>query len=334
MLPRTFDFEEKLLEKEIRNRRAKLILIQLPEGLKPYAQRLASIIERAGALAIVSADSCYGACDLALVEAERLGVDLIVHYGHSEMMKQTTLPILYIEAKAKIPVKAAMKKAVSFLTWKKIGLVTTVQHVHKLDEARKMLLKCGKIVEIGDSGSLRYAGQILGCDYSNARAILEKVDAFLFIGGGKFHAIGVALATGKATIAADPYENRAFTVCDEVKEILKKRWANIHEAKQAKRVGICIGLKTGQKRIDKALRIKSLLDKAGKVATLFALKEISPEALMQFPTIDAFVNTACPRLSLDDAEKFRKPLLTPNETLVVLGKLSWEELCTEGWFES
>ncbi|MCW3985751.1 MAG: 2-(3-amino-3-carboxypropyl)histidine synthase subunit, partial [Candidatus Bathyarchaeota archaeon] len=114
----------------------------------------------------------------------------------------------------------------------------------------------------------------------------------------------------------------------------KRRWANIHEAKQADKIGILIGLKVGQKRLDQALKMKGLVEDAGKKATCFALKEITPEALMQFPTVDAFINTACPRLSLDDAKKFRKPLLTPKEALVALGKLQWEELCKRGWFES
>jgi 2-(3-amino-3-carboxypropyl)histidine synthase len=55
---------------------------------------------------------------------------------------------------------------------------------------------------------------------------------------------------------------------------------------------------------------------------------------MEFPSIDAFVNTACPRISLDDAARFRKPILTVNEALVVVGKLSWEELCRKGLLES
>lgn len=335
MPPSTFDLEEKRLSEEIRRRNARLVLIQLPEGLKPHGPRLASVAEKAGSLAIVSADPCYGACDLAIIEAERLGADLIVHYGHSEMLKQAAFPTLYIEAKAKVSVKTAVKKALPYLKpWKRIGLVTTVQHAHKVDEARKVLLEAGKTVTVGDAGRLKHAGQIIGCDYSNAKAVSKDVEAFLFFGGGKFHAVGVALATAKPTIVADPYEKRAFSIDDEAAKMLRKRWANIQEAEHAMEIGIIMGLKAGQKRVDQALKIKNLIGGAGKKATLLALKEITPEALMQFPVIDAFVNTACPRLSLDDAERFRKPLLTPSEMFVALGRLQWEELCKRGWFES
>jgi hypothetical protein len=39
-------------------------------------------------------------------------------------------------------------------------------------------------------------------------------------------------------------------------------------------------------------------------------------------------------VSLDEASKFLKPVLTFNEALVVLGEMDWEELCRKGWFES
>jgi 2-(3-amino-3-carboxypropyl)histidine synthase len=331
----TFDLEEKRLAGEVQSRKARLVLIQLPEGLKPHGPKLAATVDRAGALAIVSADPCYGACDLAVVEAERLGADLIVHYGHSEMLTHTAVPTIYIDAKAQVSVRKAVREAISYLKpWKKIGLLTTIQHVHELNQAQKTLSKEGKHVTIGDAGRLPHAGQVLGCDYSNANVVSKTVHAFLFIGGGKFHALGAALATAKPMIVADPYEQRAFSVENEVARLIRKRWANIHEAQQAQKIGILIGLKAGQKRLDQALRTKNQLENAGRESTLFALREITPNALMQFPSIDAFVNTACPRLPLDDAESFRKPLVTPREMLVALGKLRWEELCRGGWFES
>lgn len=331
----TFDLDERALENEVRRRRARIVLLQLPEGLKQYGPRLAAVVEGAGALGIVSGDPCYGACDLALVEAERLGADLIVHYGHNEMLEQGAYPAIYLEARAQVSVARAVTKAIPLLDrWTRIGLATTVQHVHKLQEAREVLVNAGKSVAIGDSGRLTYAGQVYGCDYSNAKAVAEEADAFLFVGGGKFHALGLALAVGKPTVVADPYEERAYPIEKEAARMLRTRWANIHKATQADRVGILIGLKPGQKRLDRALKVKRLVEQSGRKATLLALKEITSEALMQFPTIDAFINTACPRLSLDRWEEVDKPLLTPDEALVALGKLQWEELCRRGWFEN
>jgi len=330
----TFDLEEERLKEEIRKRSAKRVLFQLPEGLKAEGPRLASLAEKMGAVAIVSADPCYGACDLAVQEAESLGADLLVHYGHSEMMPQQRVPTIYIEARTPLNVKPAVKKALPLLKpWKHVGLTTTIQHVDMLSQARAALLDAGKSVAVGDAGRLKHAGQVTGCDYSNAIAIMKDVDAFLFVGGGRFHAIGVALATSKPTVVADPFERRAFSIDKEVQRILKQRWASLQETEKARSFGVFIGLKSGQKRIEEAMQVKEKLEKRGKKVTLLAICGVTPEALMQFPTLDAYVNTACPRISLDDASRFRKPVLTLNEALVIVGELTWEELLKKGWFQ-
>jgi len=330
-----FDLEEERIKQEILKLGAKRVLIQLPEGLKPEAPYLSKIVEKTGALPIVSADPCYGACDLAAADAEALGVDLIIHYGHSKMLKYERVPTIYVEARAALKVEDVVEKALPMLEkWRKIGLTTTVQHVQTLDIVREMLLRVGKIVVIGDAGRLNYAGQVIGCDYSNAKSIADGVEAFLFIGGGRFHALGVALSTSKPTIAADPYEKHVFSVNEEAEKIVKQRWANIEEAEKTKSFAVLVGLKPGQKKLEEALMIKKKLEGKGKTVCLLAVKEISPERLMEFPTVDAFVNTACPRVSIDDSSRFKKPLLTINEALVVAGELSWEELCKKGWFEN
>jgi 2-(3-amino-3-carboxypropyl)histidine synthase len=243
--------------------------------------------------------------------------------------------IAYLEARAKVEVKAAVKQALHLLKpWKSIGLVTTVQHVHRLGAARSVLLKEGKRVVIGDAGRLKYAGQVIGCDCSNAKAVENQVDAFLFIGGGKFHAVGVSLATSKPTVVADPYEKRAYSVESEVQKTRKQRMTSVSEARQAETFGVLVGLKPGQNRLQDAIKIKDKLESKGKKALLFAAREITPEVLMQFPMIDIFVNTACPRLVLDDSPRFSKPMLTINEARAVIDEVDWNTLCRRSWFEN
>jgi 2-(3-amino-3-carboxypropyl)histidine synthase len=330
-----FDFEEERIKQEITKLGAKRVLLQLPEGLKPEGPRLAKIIEKAGALPIVSADPCYGACDIATEEAELLGIDLIIHFGHAKLLKHERVPTVYVEATATVTVDEAVEQAIPLLSkWSKIGLATTVQHVQALNQAREILVRARKTVVIGDAGRINYSGQVSGCDYSNVKSIAGEVEAFLFIGGGQFHALGIALATSKPTVIADPYEKRAYSIDSEAQKILKQRWACIEETEHAKTFGVLIGLKLGQKRLDEALKIKETVEKNGKAAFLFAIREILPEALMGFPTIDAYVNTACPRISLDVSSKFPKPVLTVNEFMVVSGESSWENLLKKGLFEN
>jgi len=175
---------------------------------------------------------------------------------------------------------------------------------------------------------------VIGCDYSNAKSVAKEVEAFLFIGGGRFHALGVALSTSKPTIIADPYEQRAYSLVGDAETIVKQQWASVQEASKAKSFGLLVGLKPGQRRLEEALRLKEKLEEKGKTVYVFAVREITPEVLMEFPTVEAFVNTACPRISLDDASKFKKSVLTPSEALVVVGELSWGDLCRKGFFEN
>jgi len=332
-----FDLEEERLKEEIRRRGARRVLIQLPEGLKSKALRLARIVEEAGALPIISADPCYGACDLPICEAGALQADLIFHYGHTEMAPpaSTNVPIIYVEARAMIDVERSVEDALEHLEgWSVIGLSTVVQHVHDLDKVRALLNAAGKTVMVGDAGELKYPGQVVGCNYSNAEAVSRDVEAFLFLGGGRFHALGLALATGKPVVVANPYEGRAYPIREEeVQKVIRQRWMSISQAKEAGSFGVIVGLKSGQTALNSAIKIKRHLEEAGKRAVLLAMREITSEALQEFPSIEAFVNTACPRVSLDEASIFRRPVLTVEEALVMLGKTSWEELLKGGWFK-
>jgi len=326
-----FDLEEERLGEEIKKRGAEVVLLQLPDGLKPLAARLASIVERAGASVIISGEPCYGACDVALAEARELNADLIIHYGHTMMLKDLDIPTIYFEAHAKISVEKAVRRAIGLLKpWRRIGLATTVQHVENLEAARRILSSAGKEVYVGKVSEILYPGQVLGCDYTNAKVISSNVEAFLFVGGGRFHPLGLALATMKPVVAADPFEDRAYSLNGDAKRILKRRWAEIEEARKAETDGVIIGLKPGQKRLKEALRVKEKIEEMRKKAYLISLREITDQKLRNFQEFEAYINTACPRISIDEASAFRQPVLTLKEAYVMLGEISWEKLLEEG----
>ncbi len=330
-----YDFEEQRIKNEIRRLGSKRVLLQMPQGLKPEATKIAQVIEAQGATAIISSDPCYGACDIALAEAEALSADLIVHFGHAKMVKDGKIPAIYVEAHADISVDFAVQQALPLLTgYSRLGLTTSIQHIHLLDRAKQLLTTAGKTVFVGDAKQIPHAGQVIGCNYSNASVVAGDVDAFLFVGGGMFHALGITLGTSKPTVVADPYDNRAYSITNQAQKILKQRYANIQEAQSAKTVGVLVGLKLGQKHFEDALKTKKLAEKTGRRAFLLAGREITPDALMEFPQFDAYVNTACPRISLDAPGKFQKPILTVNEFMVVCGEVTWMDMLKKGLFEN
>lgn len=59
--------------------------------------------------------------------------------------------------------------------------------------------------------------------------------------------------------------------------------------------------------------------KRGYDAYTVTINELTPWTLYQFPA-EAYVNTACPRIAIDDASLFKAPMLTPIEFEMVLGK--------------
>lgn len=69
--------------KEIKKQKVKIVCIQLPEGLKKYADKIQQEIEdKTKARVVIWLGSCFGACDVP-EHIERLGVDLIIQWGHS-----------------------------------------------------------------------------------------------------------------------------------------------------------------------------------------------------------------------------------------------------------
>jgi 2-(3-amino-3-carboxypropyl)histidine synthase len=77
-----YDTEINRIIAAIKKEKAKLVCLQLPEGLKPQAIKLADEIEsKTNAKCVIWIGSCYGACDIPNVE--KLGVDLLIQFGHS-----------------------------------------------------------------------------------------------------------------------------------------------------------------------------------------------------------------------------------------------------------
>ena len=70
--------------------------------------------------------------------------------------------------------------------------------------------------------------------------------------------------------------------------------------------------------------------KAGKKVVLITMSEVTPDKIMNFYHVDAFVELACPRIAVDDFAKYHKPLLTFREALVGIGEISWEDFLKKG----
>ncbi len=194
--------------------------------------------------------------------------------------------VLFVEAlrREKIPLSAAALDLLKKELPEKIYLVYTIQYKAYTKEVKEKLSKHKKI--LGTS-------QILGC--SNLKTDAE---AILLVGSGRFHALEMALMTEKEVYILEHNHLSKITKA-EIDKLLKIRQAQIKKVLAADTIGIVISLKPGQCNYRLAEQFAEKLRKKGKKPYLFIADYIDLNELQNYP-IDAWVNTACPGLELDN----------------------------------
>ena len=315
----------------IKKNKYRNIAIQIPEGLKNNSLKIINYIKnKINGNVILIADTCFGSCDIPYYEFIDLKIDLIIHIGHTRIpnIQNRSIPIIYLNAYSIIDIRRVIKKSITYLTGEKIGIVTTAQHIKDIDKIKKILEK-NNLKPIISKGNNRISehGQIIGCNYSSASKIKDKVDSFLFVGSGNFHPIGLILSSKKPVVAADPYSNEVKKEELEIlrDKILKQRYGAITLSKNANNFGILIGLKKGQQRFDLAIKVKELLDSFNKNNFFIAINNFSPIYLESIRDIDCFISTSCPRIAIDDYLQYKKPIITPIELEIAFNERKWDD---------
>lgn len=294
------------------------ILLQFPEGLKQKALEYAKKLESEGNEVFVSASPTYGACDLAIDEAKAIGAEKLVHYGHAEF-QHVDFNVEYVFYTADAPLEILERSLKQLKPFNTIGLVTTIQHVQQLDKVREYFESRGKKVVIGKPyGFAKQRGQILGCDIGSAASVDSKVDAHVYFGGGIFHPLGAVLHTTKPFLAIEPFTN-TIEFMDGYRETYRKRaMGKIAASVDAKKFGILVSTKNGQHNLNLAKLLKERIEKSGLQAAILVSNNVDFGSLDNMREFDAFVNTACPRIAVDDIYRLRKPMLSANELMEVL----------------
>ncbi len=82
-----YDLEINSLIRFLSKHEHKRVLLQLPDGLKRFAKEIVNIIEsKLKIQVIIWGGTNFGACDIPL-HTEKLGIDIIIHYGHNRFIK-------------------------------------------------------------------------------------------------------------------------------------------------------------------------------------------------------------------------------------------------------
>lgn len=301
------------------------VLLKIPEGLRHLSSNISEFLEKKGKTVTISANSCYGACDF---HGELTDIDKVIYIGEAEMpyvKEKFPIQVDFLEVYAPYAIKEVVCKAFPLLKGEKIGVTTITPYIPQVETCFELLKNEGFVPVIGKKGRrTAYDGQILGCDLTAGTSIGDTVDSFLHIGDGFFHPLGLAFSTEKEVVAADPSQGKVMKeeIARMKNKILKKRYGIVAEAMQGKKVGIIFCEKLGQQRLELAYRLKKAAMENNFMALLFSLNNISPDKIDYFD-VDFFISTACPRIAIDDAILYKKPLLTPIEAEIVFGERSW-----------
>jgi 2-(3-amino-3-carboxypropyl)histidine synthase len=319
-----YDFEINKIKNKIMELDAHNIILQFPEGLKKDALNIVDSLDHeiSGINIVIDADPCFGACDLADNKVNG-HMDLVIHFAHTPLPIKTDIPVLFIEAHSSSDVISPINEALTTLDpgVKTVGLVTTTQHIHKLDSMIKLIEDNGYNVKLAQGKGTR-PGQVLGCNFTSIKEL--DVDVIIYVGSGDFHALGIKLFTKKQIILADPFTGQCRNIDKFYDRIIRIRFARITKASSAKTYGIILSSKKGQLRFDLALQLKKMIEDHGYKAYILNMDYVAPDRLLPFD-IDAFVMTACPRIAIDDSAMYKKPVITPEELKIVLGTKEWDE---------
>ncbi len=87
-LKEKYDLELEKIVEEIKKNKAKLVLLQFPDGLKPYATAVVDFLrDKTGAGFLIWFGSCFGACDTPILGKDlEKKIDLVIQFGHNDFV--------------------------------------------------------------------------------------------------------------------------------------------------------------------------------------------------------------------------------------------------------
>lgn len=322
-LPSNYAFEVSKCIWRIRESGAKCVALQMPEGLLAYACVLADIVGTfANVDTVIMGDVTYGACCVDDATAAALGCDYLIHYGHSCLVPihvttrgGITVQYVFVDIKFDLDhFRDSMR--LNFAPDRRLALVSTVQFAASLHAAHDALADSFAHLHVPQARPLS-AGELLGC--TSPKLDAAALDALVYIGDGRFHLESAMISNPSLpAYRYDPYDKKFTRETYDHALMLRTRKDAVDRAKSARSFGIIHGTLGRQGNPAIVRRLEGMLRAKGIPFIVVLLSEIFPAKLALFADVDAWVQVACPRLSIDWGLHFGKPLLNPYEAEVVL----------------
>ena len=185
---------------------------------------------------------------------------------------------IFIPAKSKIKLETSPLKNLP----KDLAIAYSIQYKEQAEQIKKILKPLALI-------------QVLGCSKPK---FPKNTKAILLISNGKFHATALAFETKLPTYI---YNNSTLEkISQKDLELLEKNQkASKLKYLHADNLGILISTKPGQQNLRKAINFKN--SQKQKKSYLFICNNINASEFENFPQIQGWINTSCPRLDMNDS---------------------------------
>ena len=324
-----YEFEIHKTVWRIKKNGIKKVALQFPEGLLMYSCAIADILETFAGVkhTVILGDTTFGACCVDDFSAKAMECELLIHYGHSCLIPvdETSIPCMYIFVNMKIDLQHFVESVkLTFDANTRIILAGTIQFNKEMHAAKKIFKEYYASVFVPQCKPLS-SGEVLGC---TAPCIEGKGEVIVFIADGRFHL--EALMIANPTIPAyryDPYGRILTLEKYDHTDMRRVRRSAVEAASGAKKVGLVLGT-LGRQGNPKILeRLETLLKERSIPYVTILMSEITPQKLKMLNDVDAWIQIACPRLSIDWGEGFNIPILSPYEGMIALKAVEpwWEE---------
>ncbi|PRP85627.1 hypothetical protein PROFUN_06416 [Planoprotostelium fungivorum] len=296
------------------------VALQFPEGLLMYSCIISDILERfAKVETLIMGDVTYGACCVDDFSAAALGCDLLVHYGHSCLIPidicNTSVLYVFVDIKFDLDHFVQTVKF-NFKEGTKLILISTIQFAASLGLAKNMLLPTFPEIIVPQAKPLS-PGEIL----------VSWLISLRYLGDGRFHLESIMISNPElSAYRYDPY-SKSFTIENyDFDQMYSIRRSAIERASKGKKYGIILGTLGRQGNPAIVKRLEEACHAAGKESIILLLSEIFPSKLDLMTQVDAWIQVACPRLSIDWGYAFERPLLNPYEAFVAMGQAEWQSV--------
>lgn len=327
-LPKNYNFEMYKVVWAVRQGGYKRVALQFPEGLQMYALVIADIVEEfTGADVVVMGDVVYGACCVDDYTAKTLGCDFIVHYGHSCLVPVTTMKVksMYVFVSIRFDEEHLISTIrENFAEGSRLVLTSTVQFVTALDRVREGLCDRYEVMVPWEKPLSR--GEVLGCTAAKIPD-WERYDAMVFVGDGRFHLEAMMISNpGLTAYLYNTYSKEMTREEYDHSGMMHSRHEAVRATMGARKVGLILGTLGRQGSIKVLQYTIGLLDLKSIAHCIILLSELSPEKLEKFSGIDVWIQTSCPRLSIDWGGTYTIPVITPFEAAVALRASEWRDV--------